>query len=108
MNQSFRRKTMVFLACNRNDLLVSQFTFAPPRQAGVAQLVEQLICNHQVGGSSPFTGSSNDPEKIDLSISIQFVTLFRLFIRHGLEPLTVEDRKKRMFQLDKLLSLKVF
>jgi hypothetical protein len=27
------------------------------RQAGVAQLVEQLICNHQVGGSSPFTGS---------------------------------------------------
>ena len=26
--------------------------------AGVAQLVEQLICNHQVGGSSPFTGSS--------------------------------------------------
>ena len=25
--------------------------------AGVAQLVEQLICNHQVGGSSPFTGS---------------------------------------------------
>ena len=33
---------------------------APPRhqtQAGVAQLVERLICNHQVGGSSPFTGS---------------------------------------------------
>ena len=26
-------------------------------RAGVAQLVEQLICNHQVGGSSPFTGS---------------------------------------------------
>lgn len=28
------------------------------RQAGVAQLVEQLICNHQVGGSNPFTGSN--------------------------------------------------
>lgn len=26
--------------------------------AGVAQLVEQLICNHQVGGSNPFTGSN--------------------------------------------------
>ena len=26
--------------------------------AGVAQLVEQLICNHQVVGSSPITGSS--------------------------------------------------
>ncbi len=48
------------------------FAIAPPRlllppfaarpdgthQAGVAQLVEQLICNHQVGGSSPFTGSN--------------------------------------------------
>lgn len=27
------------------------------RQAAVAQLVEQLICNHQVGGSNPFGGS---------------------------------------------------
>ena len=26
-------------------------------QAGVAQLVEQLICNQQVGGSSPSTSS---------------------------------------------------
>ena len=27
--------------------------------AGVAQLVEQLICNQQVGGSSPSTSSKN-------------------------------------------------
>jgi hypothetical protein len=27
------------------------------RQAEVAQLVEQLICNQQVGGSTPFFGS---------------------------------------------------
>ena len=27
-------------------------------QAGVAQLVEQLICNQQVGGSNPSTSSS--------------------------------------------------
>ncbi len=27
------------------------------RNATVAQLVEQLICNHQVGGSNPFGGS---------------------------------------------------
>ena len=27
------------------------------RYAGVAQLVEQLICNQQVGGSSPSTSS---------------------------------------------------
>jgi hypothetical protein len=29
------------------------------QRAGVAQLVEQLICNQRVGGSSPFA-SSND------------------------------------------------
>ena len=43
------------------DLLVSTFAVgpqSPPKQAGVAQLVEQLICNHQVVGSSPITGSS--------------------------------------------------
>ena len=27
------------------------------KNAGVAQLVEQLICNQQVGGSSPSTSS---------------------------------------------------
>ena len=29
-----------------------------PSQAGVAQLVEQLICNQQVGGSNPSTSST--------------------------------------------------
>ena len=29
------------------------------RHAGVAQLVEQLTCNQQVGGSSPLAGSRN-------------------------------------------------
>ena len=29
------------------------------RDAGVAQLVEQLICNQQVGGSSPSTSSNH-------------------------------------------------
>jgi hypothetical protein len=29
------------------------------RNAGVAQLVEQLICNQPVGGSSPFTSFFN-------------------------------------------------
>ena len=31
------------------------------RNAGVAQLVEQLICNQQVGGSSPSTSSNLSP-----------------------------------------------
>ena len=32
--------------------------------AGLAQLVEQLICNHQVAGSSPIAGSSFKPLRI--------------------------------------------
>ena len=31
--------------------------YLPPEYAGVAQLVEQLICNQQVAGSSPITSS---------------------------------------------------
>ena len=31
--------------------------------ADVAQLVEQLICNQSVGGSSPFIGSTNGRQK---------------------------------------------
>ena len=30
---------------------------APPHEAGIAQLVEQLICNQQVVGSNPTAGS---------------------------------------------------
>ena len=29
----------------------------PPEHAGIAQLVEQLICNQKVGGSSPSVGA---------------------------------------------------
>ena len=31
--------------------------------AGVAQLVEQLICNQRVGGSNPLASSSNEGRK---------------------------------------------
>ena len=41
--------------CNSCSLLLY---FIGLRRAGVAQLVEHLICNQRVGGSSPFTGSS--------------------------------------------------
>ena len=46
------------LAIDSFPLLVSSLAVPARKQAGVAQLVEQLICNHQVGGSSPFTGSN--------------------------------------------------
>ena len=35
------------------------------KNAGVAQLVEQLICNQQVGGSSPSTSSSIFNESVN-------------------------------------------
>ena len=34
-------------------------------QAGVAQLVEHLICNQRVGGSNPFASSSFDRQQAD-------------------------------------------
>ena len=42
------------------DIIIKQFErrLCPVFYAGVAQLVEQLICNQQVGGSSPSTSSS--------------------------------------------------
>src|SRR5437868_2282224 len=40
----------------QKSTLLLVFSFAS--LAGVAQLVEQLICNHQVVGSSPITGSN--------------------------------------------------
>src|SRR5688500_3603457 len=53
------RKSTDLLVLTSAALLSSSITAAATRPpAGVAQLVEQLICNHQVGGSSPFTGSN--------------------------------------------------
>ncbi len=36
--------------------------------AGVAQLVEQLICNQQVGGSSPFAGSVGEKKEVSIAL----------------------------------------
>ena len=36
------------------------------RFAGVAQLVEQLICNQQVGGSSPSTSSTEFSQELNM------------------------------------------
>ncbi len=41
---------------------------APCISAGVAQLVEQLTCNQQVGGSIPFAGSIQKPNKYPVNI----------------------------------------
>ena len=49
---------------DKNDILVKRSILS---HAGVAQLVEQLICNQQVGGSNPSTSStlrcSAEPDK---------------------------------------------
>ena len=47
--------------------------------AGVAQLVEHLICNQRVGGSSPFASSSSIPQranrKTDLVVLLAVLAL---------------------------------
>ena len=44
-----------FEPCNSHHFLNNVLKY----DAGVAQLVEQLICNQQVAGSSPITSSTN-------------------------------------------------
>ena len=53
----FRRYSQVGKAEDCKSFILGSNPSAPI-QAGVAQLVEQLICNQQVGGSSPFTSLS--------------------------------------------------
>ncbi len=38
--------------------------FSEIGEASIAQLVEQLICNQSVGGSSPFAGSVKGVENV--------------------------------------------
>ena len=53
--------------------------------AGVAQLVEQLTCNQQVGGSSPLAGSRNIkglwklPQTLFGAVSLVMLCCFCLF-----------------------------
>lgn len=57
LNKIFQQK-FYFFACTKRDVFVI-FWFAIASGscfAGVAQLIEQLICNHQVAGLSPITG----------------------------------------------------
>ena len=41
------------------------------RNAGVAQPVEQLICNQQVGGSSPSTSSKDTTKVVSFFVPVQ-------------------------------------
>jgi hypothetical protein len=47
-------KNVIYYISTRNYRVNAK---AKAKFAGVAQLVEQLICNQQVGGSSPSTSS---------------------------------------------------
>jgi hypothetical protein len=63
-------------------------------------LVEQLICNHQVGGSSPFTGSSVYQQLDDLLFSKRRVPtcLPTFFVRCGGQR-GVRRKIERFFRL---------
>jgi hypothetical protein len=54
------------LALHLGERYVS--AFAAQRQAGLAQLVEHLICNQGVGGSSPSAGTNKINRLGDLAI----------------------------------------
>ena len=43
--------------------------------AGIAQLVEQLTCNEQVGGSNPSTGSNGENSFWEPTYELPFLTL---------------------------------
>ena len=43
---------------------------ASQTQAGLAQLVEQLICNHQVAGSIPAAGTTNPLNLLALKMNL--------------------------------------
>jgi hypothetical protein len=57
----FLKKSLTFLL--ENDI-VSKHSKIFTVYAGVAQLVEQLICNQQVRGSSPFTSSKGAVDRV--------------------------------------------
>ena len=56
--------TLVRLLTTRRVVKSNLIGFCTKTPAGVAQLVEQLICNQLVGGSSPFAGSNLEFERL--------------------------------------------
>ena len=55
---------------------------APGKNAGVAQLVEHVIRNDGVGGSSPFTGTILPGAQVPLTsaVCIRFGMLYPVFV----------------------------
>ena len=52
-----KQKKQKNILTNPQKYVILCLAFSTGNRAGVAQLVEQLICNQQVGGSSPSTSS---------------------------------------------------
>ena len=50
---------VLYMSSQREIQKQNKISCETAKNAGVAQLVEQLICNQQVGGSSPSTSSNN-------------------------------------------------
>ena len=49
---------VLYMSSQREIQKQNKISCETAKNAGVAQLVEQLICNQQVRGSSPFTSSN--------------------------------------------------
>ncbi len=50
--------------CSTDDFIREYFDVNGDFRAGVAQLVEHLICNQRVGGSNPFASSTDRPRRV--------------------------------------------
>ena len=65
---------VLYMSSQREIQKQNKISCETAKNAGVAQLVEQLICNQQVGGSSPSTSSKpKSPETLDLSGVLGFL-----------------------------------
>ena len=51
---------VLYMSSQREIQKQNKISCETAKNAGVAQLVEQLICNQQVGGSSPSTSSNHN------------------------------------------------
>ena len=68
--------------CATFDLTETDGFLYNPNVAGVAQLVEQLICNQPVGGSSPSTSNQTLSEKQYKKITLFILYLIFIQLQH--------------------------
>ena len=75
------------VTCDPIRCLGGVLSYNPQRLAGIAQLVEQLICNQKVVGSIPIAGTTNSPKLVRRKKFLPYrrSPFIVLFLRRGVE-----------------------